>query len=235
MAKDYHFVVRTMGQKKRLLRRGDQLTIGRDASNDLVLKDGTVSRHHVSVTWDSDQAFPLIEVISSSGVELDGGAIHEDDLFLTDDMTLGLGDATVVFQLKGKRPTAPPSGRMHKIEDPTVVRLFSESTARLKGQFSNPVTLQKVLLGLESKARTGTLEIQSDGERGKLIFGQGRVITAAWQGLPPAEALDALAALGEGEFIFTADLEPSEVNLNRSMHELLGVEPPEPEGDPAQG
>ena len=46
------FLIRCMGHKSIKLMPGETVKIGRHSSNDLVLKDGTVSRFHASIVWD---------------------------------------------------------------------------------------------------------------------------------------------------------------------------------------
>lgn len=226
---DAHILVRCIGQKSLKIRPGDTLRIGRHHSNDLVLKDGTVSRFHATIEWDTDDDRPwVVDNGSANGVEVDGEEI-DGKAFLIGDNQLGIGDFTVVLQFKGKKSvqttrTARPSGEgaaLIEDEGETVVRLFSESTQRLQGEFRDPLHLQRTMLDLEEAARTGTLKVKGGPRTARLIFGQGKVINIFRGEQMGIQALVQVINQAGGTFEFCADLEPCEENLNLSIKDFL--------------
>lgn len=218
--RDMYFVVRCIGHKSREFRRGDALSIGSDASNDLVLNGHDVSGEHAFVHWDADQAFPLLEIKSSNGVEVND-EIHDEAVFLTDYSTLGIGDFAVIFQLKGMTKKMTRAPRKEPKTGKGGFRLFSGDTTRVEGMFKTPTGLHNALMFLEAKKRTGTLEIKAHSGAAQVVFGMGILITAELGDATGQSAVDAVLALQQGEFKFSADITPSEDNLGLSVKQLL--------------
>ncbi|RMG15327.1 MAG: FHA domain-containing protein [Planctomycetota bacterium] len=230
-----YVVLRCMGHKSIKLRPGDTVRIGRHHSNDLVLNDGTVSRFHCTIEWDPDEERPwLVDNNSANGVEVDGEEVEGKFLLLGDNQ-IGVGDFTIVAQLKGAKPLSKriersaPATAQALIEDEgeTVVRLFSESKRRIKGSFTDAQALERILLQLEDRARTGTLVVRVGGHKTQLVFGQGKLVTIKGyvpEGATGREALKQVLRFPGGSYEFTPDLEPSEEFLDLSVRDFLAEE-----------
>lgn len=79
---------------KRVVSEGPELQIGTAASNEMVLTDSTVSRHHCVITA-TDDGFLLTDLDSMNGVKLGGYRVR--DAFLKDKSTLKLGRVKLGF------------------------------------------------------------------------------------------------------------------------------------------
>ncbi len=217
-----------MGHKSIKIRQGDTLRIGRHHSNDLVLSDGTVSRFHASIEWDKDEDRPwIVDNDSANGVDVDDRVVDERAP-LSGDNQVGVGDFTLILQL-----TAPAAREAdedltasdHLIdddgEDTGKVRLYSESTAKVKGRFSETSELQRIALDIEEKQRTGTLKVSERLTTHWIMFGNGGVVNACYGGETGVRSLVEILNMKEGRFEFSADIEFSEQNLKLSVKKVL--------------
>ena len=147
--------------------------------------------------------------------------IREDPFFLTDYTTLGIGDFAVIFQPKGKPKAAP-----RRKKPPTSTggfRLFSEDATRLQGAFKSNKAWHDVLIGFETKQRTGTLKFSAGDHEGTLIFGYGVLVVAELDGASGQQVLDAILALDDGVYFFSPDITPSEDSLMLSLKQLIAA------------
>lgn len=79
---------------KRVVSEGPELQIGTALSNEMVLTDSTVSRHHCVIAA-TDEGFLLTDLDSMNGVKLGGYRVR--DAFLKDKSTLKLGRVKLGF------------------------------------------------------------------------------------------------------------------------------------------
>jgi len=79
------------------IKKGEVLTIGRDASSGLHLTDTLASRHHCRVEW-RDGAYYLVDVGSRNGSFLNGRRIRNERLSAGDQILLG--ETVIAFQLE---------------------------------------------------------------------------------------------------------------------------------------
>jgi DNA-binding SARP family transcriptional activator len=77
--------------------RGTATRIGRDADNEIVIKDSYVSRHHAAV-MDTGSSFVIIDLRSANGVEVEGQRIHTT-ANLADGDKIKIGSHEFTFQL----------------------------------------------------------------------------------------------------------------------------------------
>jgi pSer/pThr/pTyr-binding forkhead associated (FHA) protein len=74
---------------------GDVIAIGRDASNDVVIADQTVSAHHASLTK-SPSGYRLTDLRSTNGTHYNGVSVTDTEL--KDGDTISFGSVTAVFR-----------------------------------------------------------------------------------------------------------------------------------------
>lgn len=72
-------------------------TIGRDADNDLVIDDPSVSRRHAEIHREA-QGFRLFDVGSFNGTSVDGRAVIAEGTYLNDGARLEIGDVDLLFE-----------------------------------------------------------------------------------------------------------------------------------------
>jgi len=77
---------------------GAALTIGRDAGNDVVLQDGSVSRNHARIEK-SGAGYAVVDLDSGNGVKVKGKRVTRLDLYPGCEMVIGV--FTVVFEGEG--------------------------------------------------------------------------------------------------------------------------------------
>lgn len=75
---------------------GDAVTVGRAASNDLLLDDPLLSRRHLELIRDGDGRWRVRDLDSSNGTKLNGRAVR-GSAPLADGDRIGLGGTTLVF------------------------------------------------------------------------------------------------------------------------------------------
>jgi transcriptional regulator with GAF, ATPase, and Fis domain len=89
---------------RRMVHEGTTCRIGTHSTNDLVLRDPSVSRFHCKLTCDS-KGWRLIDSGSLNGTKLDGVRVRDADL--TGEGTIALGDCLV--QVSGHEPSSEVS------------------------------------------------------------------------------------------------------------------------------
>jgi pSer/pThr/pTyr-binding forkhead associated (FHA) protein len=67
---------------------GDRLTIGREASSDIVVSDPVVSRHHADLVYDG-QSWSIIDAGSANGTFVNGAGVHQTALRPGDRIEIG--------------------------------------------------------------------------------------------------------------------------------------------------
>src|SRR5436190_5830832 len=80
-----------------------ELTIGRDESNRLCIRDGAVSRQHCLIRSESGH-FMLRDLESYNGTMVNGAAVSEHTLVHGD--RINIGDAQLLFVVQGKEITS---------------------------------------------------------------------------------------------------------------------------------
>jgi DNA-binding NtrC family response regulator len=98
--------------RQRFMLGGDEIVLGRDPGPaGLLLDDGTVSRRHTSVRWDSARGTHLLaDSGSRNGSSVDGVVVAATPRALVDGSVLRLGDTLLVYeQSSGDDPVEGPS------------------------------------------------------------------------------------------------------------------------------
>ncbi len=193
---------------KRVVSEGPELQIGTAASNEMVLTDSTVSRHHCVVVA-ADDGFLLTDLDSLNGVKLGSYRIHE--AFLKDRAMFRLGRVKVSFSLV--------EGDVHLPLDQTgeLAGLVAESSAlrRLFARCRRVAQSSRTVL-VEGERGTGKRSlahaIWSIGARASLPFVELDVAALAPRALDDAlfGAEGAIARAGDGTLYLASvgDLSP---------------------------
>lgn len=199
-----------------LLRRGDRLCIGRDASNDLVLAgDETVSRRHARLDWTAFARPIVVDLGSANGTFLDGVRVL-GRATLEERCALGVGNSLVMVELK--HPALIPSDR-----SPLLCRLAGDRWPELEGDLAGPAALQGLLLELAAARRTATLWLEHDVRRLSCVTLAAGVIVAARA--PTTEGAEALRELlllpGGARYMVRAEVEPCEEPLSLQVSDAI--------------
>lgn len=213
-------VIRCAGKKPLRMGPGQQVRIGRHASNDLVLADDTVSRFHAVISWDPDEDRPYVEDNgSANGVEVDGDLI-EVRCHLPGGNQITIGRFTVAVEVVGVGEEAAQPV-VSDLNDTDSVVLYTEKREQISGRATSPEELHRVLLDLEDKARTGTLSVRLGQVLGRLTFCAGQIMTAQCGDATGREALRELLTAGSSIYSFSRELRPVEDPLNVSVRSYL--------------
>lgn len=86
-------------------------SLGRSATNDVVIDDGKVSRRHALIHKQDDTEFWVIDLGSGNGTHLNGRRVTQPTR-LTDNDTLTLGDQVLAFRHIAVRPSTQPPTQM---------------------------------------------------------------------------------------------------------------------------
>ncbi len=172
---------------------GDALRIGRTSSNQLVLDDGLVSRHHASIQRIGD-SFWVIDLGSSNGTFLNGQQIIQPGR-LGDKDTIRIGSISLVF----RQPAASLLARSFAPSTMLSVRVVEQwlLVADIKG-FTNlsrslPSTEVSGLVGRWFQATSAAVE--SGGGKIHKYLGDGWLGGWAAEGLDLGQIVRAMAAL----------------------------------------
>jgi hypothetical protein len=92
--------------------------IGRDASNEIILAEARVSRHHATV-WEKDGNLYLQDESSSNGTFVNGSPIQQTALQADDQITIGDSTFVVTFtsspQIPGQKVQSAPPARSDQV------------------------------------------------------------------------------------------------------------------------
>lgn len=199
---------------------GDQVTLGRHASNGLALGDGSVSRFHARVTWPEGAAGPTLEDLASANGTWVDGRRARGPVELRDGARLRLGDVSLTVEREaGPALLGEP--------EPLRCRLFSETGPETAGQLGGRRELERLLVSLELGRRTGTLTLDGtdgDGRSARLTFAGGLVVDALGCGCAGRAAVRAaLEHLGRARHAFSLEADPCECVEPLSMRAELAA------------
>ncbi|MGE0710739.1 MAG: FHA domain-containing protein [Planctomycetota bacterium] len=186
------------------------LRVGRHPSNDVVVEDPQASRFHALLRWDG-QAASVEDLGSANGTRLDGTRLQGPARLQ------GVGRLEVGGVRLEVRVDAPPA--LLEGEEPTW-RFAPREDAR-GGVVATSRELQRVLLDCEHDLRTGALELCDGEERARVVFADGRIVSARCGALEGLAALERLRRLGRAVYAFRVDVEPTEGDLDLSLQQFL--------------
>ena len=106
-------VVKTGDSESKVEHSGDVCRIGSHSSNDVVVKDRTVSRFHCRLVWD-EGVWRVTDSGSSNGTRLDGVKVRDAELGLQSKLSIGDSIITVnvLENQEGLLPNAPSFGSL---------------------------------------------------------------------------------------------------------------------------
>jgi pSer/pThr/pTyr-binding forkhead associated (FHA) protein len=175
--------------------RGRDTTLGRDASNAIVLPVQLVSRYHALVKWHGE-GFTLFDLASTNGTYLNRERVQEERLCPGD--AIGIGP----FELRFDTEIAAPGG-----ESPVI----DTAMLTLPGSFAGEIVhvgLAEVWQMIELSQKTGSLAVRCGGHRGFVYFARGVPCHAEWDELRGNAAALAVLALEKGTFSFSKEEQP---------------------------
>ena len=165
---------------------GAALKVGRGGDNDIVLPDGSVSRHHAELKRE-DGGWVVCDLGSTNGIKLNGSAVKRAPLHPGDQLTVGMFELAVEGAPEPPPPPAPPvptgSASLARLAGATIIRPIAEFAAT----YGAAVDSKRKLLG-EGEAgrvfglmtRLAKLLITADSVEQVLE----RIFDLAWEALP---------------------------------------------------
>jgi pSer/pThr/pTyr-binding forkhead associated (FHA) protein len=190
--------------------------MGRQAQCDLPLRHEDISRRHSEIRFE-DGRFVLRDLGSTNGTFLNGEEIHGASPLSAGDK-IEVGCCVVTF-------CEIDPGLENLGEDPdgaqtVVAERFAPPTEAFTGSLSE-IPPFAVLQVLELGAKSGILEIRTDGSRCKIWFRQGAPIHAKTEKLVGFDAAISVVSAEVGSFSFEPQFVTEESTIECSVTELL--------------
>lgn len=92
----FYLVVRRGPQLNKMYKlAGDDLSLGRDATNDISIEDPEISRYHLRLKWQGD-GYTVEDLGSTNGTRINSGARIHGEVKLQPGQALMLGDAIIL-------------------------------------------------------------------------------------------------------------------------------------------
>jgi FHA domain/Domain of unknown function (DUF4388) len=203
---------------------GRKLTIGRHTSNDVVLRDTQISRHHATLVWPAAEGPRVYDTGSTNGIRLNDKPV-ESQAVLQDGDVISVGKFLLEIRLEEAAQDPTTEGGLPPEHSATRLELFNDRGQEFEGVALDASDLHDVLIDLELQHRTGTLHVELHREQGLVTFCQGRVVTARLGELADVAAVSRLVRLQDGgNYRFTTSFEPSETFLDLSVSQLIDLE-----------
>lgn len=199
-----------------VLTQGGRVRIGRDASNDLVVPEPTVSRNHARIEWPRDHARPVVvDLGSANGTFLDGVRVL-GRAPVEERSALGIGRALLRIELQ--HPALLPA------DGPLLCRLVTERDPEVDGELPDAAALSSLIESLERAGRTVTLWLEHEAcaDAARLTFAGGHLVDArAGDARGPAALRELLRRPGRSHYEVRAEVEPCEQRLALSLRDAL--------------
>ena len=206
------------GSARVTIKPGFDLSVGRHASQDLVLQHSSVSRRHARLLWPESSPRPFVEDLgSSNGSWLDGYRLLEGERApLTHRAQVQFGE--VVFEACLRKPAKAEERAL--LEDSGRFVTLLGGGASLCGRSASWSQLREVLLRIEDEQRTGTLTLELAGREEILTVLLGTLVVSLDEGLELFRLLRAFP--GEVRYELEDELELGTVGVKgKPASELL--------------
>jgi len=200
----------------RMIERGYEVVVARDAAEGHAkLEDGGF-----------DLLLSEVELTPQSGIDLVKSALEKHPdlpfVFLT-----RKGDRDSVnagFELGAADYLVKPASA--DVVAAKVRQILSRDTVKKKSARGVSGSLQEMSLPdviqiLSNGRKTGKLEIETDGQRGQIQFGDGMIYDARFGNVAGNEAVYALLCVQAGDFTLDPEFKPSERHIQDSTESLL--------------
>lgn len=202
-----------------------KLTIGRNSLNEIQLRDPSVSRLHALMYW-FDRYPKIVDCQSLSGLEVDGNPVQTFEF--VSHHTVKIGKCILTCDLIQKSTSKPAnetdtlfdSAIREDLDNVNSVVLFREAhNGEIRGTWNSLEDLHKLLCGLESNRRTGTLNLcTTKGDPVALVlFGLGEIKEAKCKDYTGKKALmKVCSGFKRGSYTFTPKITVVETSLSVS-------------------
>lgn len=200
------------GQPVRLV-PGQELTIGRDDSNRMVLPYNDVSRFHARIYY-GDNQWMLEDLKSANGTMLNDKYIQIASLNDGDQLTLG---EHIIFYREGHFEMP---GHAYK----ETMRIPQKDKLRAPPAWQGDIkslSLGTILQVLSAEQKTGCLQITTKTGKAYTFLKEGMLIHCEFGQQTGIDAFFALLNMSEGNFDFKDDMLPSQTTMNHPIEMLL--------------
>lgn len=184
---------------------GTKIVIGRnDTHADLVLPHPLVSRRHAQIECREDGVF-LKDFGSANGTLVGKHKVGSEEVELLPGMVVRIADFKLTIRPKPAGPGA--AGEDSDFGKTMVAAPAKKQKPLLRGDFKS-ISLGDLLVGIEEKHKSGSLEVFGKELRGRIAFHAGQpVVAETTTGLKNEEAVKALLKI-EAEAKFTLNPAP---------------------------
>jgi len=191
------------------IRKGAEISIGRQDGCDLVLPHSSVSRRHATVKGLDRLVFRDLD--SANGSALNGQPFRQGPL--ADGDVLKLGPFEVVV-----RSSADTTGDLDRTN--RVLPVSARDPDALSGLLRD-MPLTELLQSMELNQKSGTLTVTTEGGKGTIVVRGGRPQFARYGELTDDAAVIALLRTREGRFVLAPLAEPGEATMTTPLMSLL--------------
>ncbi len=196
------------------LSAGKQVIVGRQDTCDLCLPHKEVSRAH-AVFRVSGRQISLEDQGSSNGCYLNGKRAANAIVKVGDMIQIGPYE----IELRAAGDDGAVQASDTKSFELTSLNSGSPG-ASMTGRLSE-VPLVEILQSIEFNHKTCTLAISDGRLKGRIVFGDGRPMTATFGGERDLEAVRAMLALKDGRFVLSNEIEADEQTMHQTITALL--------------
>jgi len=177
---------------------GTKITIGRnDAHADMVLPHPLVSRRHAQIECRPDGVY-LKDFGSANGTLVGKHRVGTEEVEILPGMVIRIADFKLTVRPAGPGGAQAPEGDFGKT---MVAAPAKKKKPLLRGDFKS-ISLGDLLVGIEEKHKSGSLEVHGRSIRGRIAFHAGQpVVAEATDGTRNEEAIKSLLKVEpEGKF-----------------------------------
>jgi hypothetical protein len=197
------------------LHKGEQLSLGRDTRCSLVLPDMKVSRYQANLRVIGANRIMLHDEGSSHGTFVNGKRRHRHMVSVGDLIQSGPYEIGIRATPKGTWARFDPRRRV----DTTLLMALGSSTS-LAGKIPD-VRLAEVLQWIEFTSRSCQLIVSDGMQSGRIVFKNGRLMSASFSTDRDRAALTAMLMLPEGSFAVLRDAALVRATLDSTVTSVL--------------
>jgi pSer/pThr/pTyr-binding forkhead associated (FHA) protein len=187
------------------------VVLGRSRSCEVRLPDVDTSRRHAKIVY-QDGGFVVHDLASTNGTFVNGERVEERRLEPGDRIQVGANVVTFC-QVDGVASGDDGDAQTVILERPVQDEVFGGDLAEIP-----PFAVLQIL---EMGRKTGVLQIDSDGEPGKLWLSGGDPIHAEIKNQVGFDAAVAIVNASAGRFVFEPQIETPSPTIEASVTELL--------------
>jgi pSer/pThr/pTyr-binding forkhead associated (FHA) protein len=217
-------MIEIQGHSPYYLRPGSSLSVGRRPTNDIVITDSTVSRHHAAIKWDKNLPI-ILDQNSTCGISIDGD--YSSFGHLSNIHQVKLGSARLRMELIKSERECPTevdilnlrskNAILSEFDNADDVALFREfGSEDVSGYVCSNKEVRRLLIHLDMTRRTGTLTLTEGSTTATIIYGLGKIMEAACGDKSGQRALRHICEFSGDFYHFTIKVDVGEYSMDVS-------------------